>query len=61
MVSYFYIIGGCRMDITREEKSARLEVMLQEALKPLHQKIDNLEKELKVIKDNQGDIKQSLK
>ncbi|WP_159462061.1 hypothetical protein [Salirhabdus sp. Marseille-P4669] len=49
------------MDITREEKSARLEVMLQEALKPLHQKIDNLEKELKVIKDNQGDIKQSLK
>jgi hypothetical protein len=36
-----------------EEKAMRLQVMLQEALKPILDKIDQLEQKINIIKENQ--------
>lgn len=45
------------METTNEEKSMRLQNMLQEALKPMLEKIEKLEQEIKEIKANQEEIK----
>lgn len=41
------------MESTRDEKSMRLHDLLQEALKPMIEKINKLEEEMKIVNDNQ--------
>ncbi|WP_154676045.1 hypothetical protein [Bacillus dakarensis] len=45
------------MELTKEEKSMRLQIMLKEALKPMLEKIDKLEQEIKEMKENQEEIR----
>ncbi len=42
------------------EKAARLQVMLQEALQPMIDKIDSLEKEVKTLQESQEKLQQML-
>lgn len=48
------------MEPTREEKTQRLYVALQEALDPIIGKIEKLEREMSVIQKNQEEIKNLL-
>ena len=42
------------------EKAARLQVMLQEALQPIIDKIDSLEQEVKTLQESQEKLQQML-
>lgn len=44
------------MESTRDEKAMRLHDLLHEALKPMIEKIEKLEEEMKVIRENQEKI-----
>ena len=48
------------MMIEPNEKAARLQVMLQEALQPIIDKIDSLEKEVKTLQESQEKLQQML-
>ncbi|WP_428911668.1 hypothetical protein [Niallia sp. Krafla_26] len=48
------------MESTREEKTMRLHDLLQDALKPMIEKIETLEEELKVLREGQEKILKRL-
>lgn len=48
------------MDSTTNEKSIRLHDMLKEALTPMHEKLDKLEQEMNILKENQVELKRLL-
>lgn len=58
--TYFHFGGNKRMESTQEEKGIRLNTMLQEALTPMIEKINDLEKEIKTIKDSVDEVKKLL-
>lgn len=52
--------GVCSMD-DQNEKSERLQKMLDESLLPVFQQLKNLESDMQKIQDNQAEIKNLLK
>ena len=48
------------MEPTREEKTIRLHDMLQEALKPMIEKLEKMEKEIKELKEGQEEVRSML-
>jgi uncharacterized protein (UPF0335 family) len=48
------------MEPTREEKTIRLHDMLQEALKPMIEKLEKMEQEIKELKESQEEIRNML-
>lgn len=48
------------MDATTNEKAMRLHDMLKEALTPIHEKLEKMEQEIKILKENQVELKSLL-
>ena len=48
------------MDSATNEKAIRLHDMLKEALTPIHKKLENMEQEIKILKENQVELKRLL-
>ncbi|WP_338452949.1 hypothetical protein R4Z09_14420 [Niallia oryzisoli] len=48
------------MESTRDEKAMRLHDMLQEALKPMLDKLEIMEQEIKALKDSQEELRELL-
>ena len=48
------------MDATTNEKAMRLHDMLKEALTPMTEKLEKLEQEIKILKENQVELKRLL-
>ncbi|WP_175631806.1 hypothetical protein [Virgibacillus siamensis] len=48
------------METSANEKALRLKSQLEEALKPLHDKINSLEQEVKELRKEQSELKQLL-
>ncbi len=48
------------MESTRDEKAMRLHDLLQDALKPMIEKINMLEEEMKVIRESQEKLLKSF-
>lgn len=44
----------------QNEKATRLQIMLEEALKPILMKLDSLEQEVKVLQENQEKLQAKL-
>ncbi|WP_191090648.1 hypothetical protein [Niallia endozanthoxylica] len=48
------------MEPTRDEKAMRLHDMLQEALKPMIDKLEKMEQEMKALQESQEELKKIL-
>ena len=48
------------MDATTNEKAMRLHDMLKEALTPMTEKLERMEQEIKILKENQVELKRLL-
>ncbi|NEW00524.1 hypothetical protein GYH73_001285 [Bacillus megaterium] len=48
------------MDVKESEKTIRLKVMLQEALKPITEKLEKLNEEVETIRKNQQKLQKML-
>ena len=48
------------MDTTTNEKVMRLHDMLKEALTPMTEKLEKMEQEIKILKENQMELKRLL-
>jgi hypothetical protein len=48
------------MDTTANEKAMRLHDMLKEALTPITEKLEKMEQEIKILKENQVELKRLL-
>ena len=48
------------MDTTTNEKVMRLHDMLKEALTPMTEKLEKMEQEIKILKENQVELKRLL-
>jgi uncharacterized protein (UPF0335 family) len=48
------------MEPTREEKTIRLQDMLNETLKPMMEKLEKLEQEMKALQESQEEVKNML-
>ena len=48
------------MDSTTNEKAMRLHDMLKEALTPMTEQLDKMEQEIKILKENQVELKRLL-
>ena len=48
------------MDTTTNEKAMRLHDMLKEALTPMTEKLEKMEQEIKILRENQVELKRLL-
>jgi hypothetical protein len=48
------------MDATTNEKAMRLHDMLKEALTPMTEKLEKMEQEMKILQENQAELKRLL-
>ena len=48
------------MDATTNEKAMRLHDMLKEALTPMTEKLEKMEQEMKILHENQAELKRLL-
>lgn len=51
---------GVNSMMDQNEKATRLQIMLEEALKPILMKLDSLEQEVKVLQENQEKLQAKL-
>lgn len=53
--------GGDSMETKESEKGLRLQAMLQEALKPIREKLETLEKDVESVKTSQEELKKMMR